>query len=151
VHGSPRESRLRRTARLLPVCLIGLAGILTLCAGQALAAPSGSPEVKLDVAKQVTKTTATIEVAINPEGSQTTFEIWLECQSAERLSNACEPNGDSLASARRALARHHCRLGKATTPHAHREALVVASQSVRSGRKLASEAKVSVTLRPARH
>ena len=293
------EPPFRRAARLLPVVLIGLVGTLTLCVGEAVAAPGGIPEVKLDGAKQVTKTSATIEVGVNPEGGQTTFEIWLECQSAEPFGSACEPltvseqlqqgvlapgfelepvtapveglqpgyfykyqvvatnsagragwvgnglvtcpsegvcsmqpwlpgeelstveqdrkfgeeaprreaerqakrreeeerpakeaaeraarereiheageragkeaaerdaaaaaqarrcvvprlDGDSLAAARLALDRHHCRLGKVATPHAHRRALVVGSQSVRSGRKLASGAKVSVTLRPAR-
>jgi hypothetical protein len=33
---------------------------------------------------------ATIEVPINPEESETSWEIWLECQNAER-SDSCEP------------------------------------------------------------
>jgi hypothetical protein len=291
---------LRLTAQLMPVVLIGLAGVLTLGVGQALAAPSAIPEVKLNGAKQVTRTSATIEVEIDPEGSQTSYEIWLECQSANWLSNACEPltvgeqreqgviapgfelqtvtalvqglqpgylyryrvvatnvvgkagwvgsglvtcpsegscpmqpylsgeelwvqegaeragqeaprleaerqakrkeeeerpakeaaartttereireageragreaavreaavaaqarrcvvpglKRDSLAAARRALGRAHCRLGRVTKPHAFRGALVVATQSARSGRRLAVGAKVAVTLRPARH
>jgi hypothetical protein len=58
--------------------------------------------------------------------------------------------GDSLAAARHALAKAHCSLGKVTWPRAHHGKLVVAAQGVRSGRKLADAAKVSVTLRPAR-
>lgn len=296
---SSRKSPICGTARLLPIALIGLAWVLTFCVGQASAAPSESPEVKIYGAKQVTKTSATIEVGINPEGSQTTYEIWLECQNAHEDSQTCEPltvgeqltkgviapglelqtvtaavedlepgylykyravatnsvgkagwvgsglvtcpsegvcpmqpylpgeelwnlegleragreaprleaelrakkqeeeerpakeaaaratkereireageragreaaereaaaaaqaprcvvprlNGDSLTAARHALHRAHCRLGKVTKPHTHHGALVVDRQSVRSGRKLASGAKVAVTLRPVR-
>jgi hypothetical protein len=91
VHSSPRQSPLHHTSRLLPVFLLGLAGMLTFCVGQALAAPSEIPEVQIFGARLVTKTSATIEVGINPEGSQTSYEIWLECQSAEWLSGLCEP------------------------------------------------------------
>lgn len=88
---SSKKSPLCRTARLLPIFLIGLAGAFTFSVGQALAAPSEVPEVRIYGAEQVTKTSATIEVGINSEGSQTTYEIWLECQSADWLSNVCEP------------------------------------------------------------
>ena len=296
---SSRQSSLRRAVRLLPIFLIGLAGGATVFAAQALAAPSESPEVQIRGAKLVTKTSATIEVGINPEGSQTSYEIWLECQSADRDNQACEPltvgeqlqqgviasgfevhavlanveglqpgylykyrvvatnsvgkagwvgsglvtcpsegvcpmqpflegeelwilegankdaeeaprleaerearrkeeeerpgkeamervaeeraireageragreaaereaaaasqlrcvvprlGGDSLSAARRALDKAHCRLGRVTEPRTHHGALVVGSQTVRSGRKLVSGAKVAVTLRPVHH
>jgi hypothetical protein len=39
----------------------------------------------------VSTTTATIEVEIDPEGSQTSYEILLECQSAEQDTSNCGP------------------------------------------------------------
>ncbi len=279
--------------------LVSLAGGLTFSAAHAAAATSGIPEVTIYGASLVTKTSAAIEVGINPEGSQTTYAIWLECESADRDAPGCETSaadpqrqegeiaagsevqrvtapvdglkpaylykygvvatnsvgkagyvgnglltcpsegpcpaqpwlegdelwifeaaqreaeeaprleaerqaerkqeeerpareaaeraakereireageragkesaerdadaaakalrcvvprlvGDSLAAARRALDRAHCRLGKVSRPRAHLGALVVARQGARGGRKLARGAKVAVTLAPMR-
>jgi hypothetical protein len=254
------------------------------------------PQLTLKVASAVAKTSATVEVEINPEGSEASYEIWLECQNAEPLSSACEPlsvapqrhvgtlpvgataqtvsaemsglqpgylyrygviatnaagregylgnglitcpasgscpaqpwlagtplwsiegarhaaeeapareaerearrreaeelgarqageraaweraareageragreaaeraaasarrcvvprlAGDSLSAARRSLSRAHCSLGRVTSPHGAHGALVVARQSVASGRTLIAGAKVALTLRPRR-
>jgi len=57
--------------------------------------------------------------------------------------------GDSLAEARRALERDHCRLGRLTEPpdhRGHRGRLVVVKQSVHSGSKLAAGSSVALTL-----
>lgn len=58
--------------------------------------------------------------------------------------------GDSLNGARRALSRAHCSLGKVSTPRKHHGALVVTTQSVQAGRKLANKAAVAVKLGPPR-
>lgn len=298
---SGRSHRLR-AAWVLPVLLIAVAGEAAFGVAQSSAAASSVPQVGYRSASQVTKTSATIETVIDPEGGETTYEIFLECQEAPQATSACEPltvspqlqhgslpagfeahtvtatvsglqpgylykysviasnsagregwvgnglitcpatgecpaqpslegeglwnlegarreaeeaprleaerqalqreaeerpareaaerarrerenreagelagreaaareaaakeaaarrlrcvvphlGGDSLAVARRALARAHCSLGKVAWPHARHGKLVVGAQGVRSGRRLAAGAKVSVTLRPAR-
>jgi hypothetical protein len=305
MRGSSGRSRRLRAARVLVVLLVVTAGEAAFAAAQSSAAPSVVPQVEIRVATQVTKTSATIEASINPEGGETSYEIFLTCQSASPANRVCEEpltvapqrvqgvipadleahvvtapvsglqpgylydysviasnsagregysgnglitcpatgtcpqqpwmegealwvfesaqrwaeeaprreaerqavrreaeerlareaaeraraereireagelagreaaareaaakqeaeaarrlrcvvprlGGDSLAAARRALARAHCGLGKVTWPRAHHGKLVVGAQGVRSGRKLADAAKVSVTLRPAR-
>lgn len=56
--------------------------------------------------------------------------------------------GDSLAAARSALRKAHCKLGKITSPHGHRRhgALVVLSQSHPRGAKLPGGSAVAVRL-----
>jgi hypothetical protein len=58
--------------------------------------------------------------------------------------------GYSLGVARSALGKAHCELGKVSRPRRHRGVLVVRTQSVRAGLKLAKEAAVAVRLGPAR-
>ncbi len=60
------------------------------CAALPAAAGGGAPEVTPMVATAVTTTAATIEVGINPEGKETSYEIWLECREA---GGSCEPVG----------------------------------------------------------
>jgi hypothetical protein len=273
-----------RAGRLLSILLGSLAAAAMFSAPQASAAASAVPQVEIRMAAPVDKTSATIEAAINPEGGETGYEIFLECQNAAQVKNPCEPltvsqqrqvgvigpgseahivtapvsglqpgylyefaviasnsagregyvsnglltcpatgacpaqpwlggtalwsieaarraaeeaprleaerqarqkeaeerlaseageragreaaereaavrrlrcvvprlSGDSLAAARRVLAKAHCALGKVRRPRTRHGALVVAKQSVRRGRKLANGAKVAVTLRPAR-
>jgi hypothetical protein len=286
-----------RAGRLLSILLGSLAAAAMFSAPQASAAASAVPQVEIRMAAPVDKTSATIEAAINPEGGETGYEIFLECQSAAQVKNPCEPltvsqqrqvgvigpgseahivtaavsglqpgylyefaviasnsagregyvsnglltcpatgacpaqpwlggtalwsieaarraaeeaprleaerqarqkeaeerlareaaalalkeraareageragreaaereaavrrlrcvvprlSGDSLAAARRVLAKAHCALGKVRRPRTRHGALVVAKQSVPRGRKLANGAKVAVTLRPAR-
>jgi len=59
--------------------------------------------------------------------------------------------GDTLNTARRALTRHHCRLGKVHRPHHRRGTLLVIAQSPQHGRKLADGALIAVTLGPPHH
>lgn len=59
--------------------------------------------------------------------------------------------GDSLAQARRALARAHCRLGRLSEPHIHQSRLVVIRQAAHSGLRLDPGASVAITLRAVRH
>src|ERR1700728_97505 len=49
------------------------------------------PEVGYFAASHVGTTGATIEVPINPEGGETSYEIWLECQNAQENNQDCEP------------------------------------------------------------
>ena len=58
--------------------------------------------------------------------------------------------GDSLASARRALHRAHCKLGRVTVPRGGHGTLVVTAQSLRRGAKRPGGTAVAVTLGPAR-
>jgi hypothetical protein len=90
VPGSSRKPTLASWRRRLCAVSLSLAGCLTFSVGHALATP-GSPEVKIYGAAAVTKTSAQIEVGINSEGSQATYEIWLECQSAGGDNQTCEP------------------------------------------------------------
>lgn len=48
------------------------------------------PEVGYLAASNVSSTGATIEVPINPEGAETSYEISLECQSAQEDNQDCE-------------------------------------------------------------
>ena len=57
--------------------------------------------------------------------------------------------GDSLAVARRALAKNHCAVGHVIKPRKHHGALEVVTQSANAGRKLANGTAVAVTLGPA--
>jgi hypothetical protein len=291
-----------RAGWFLPVLLIALSGEAALAAAPSSAAASAVPQVEYRTASQVTQTSATIEAAIDPEGGETSYEVFLECQQPAQSTGGCEAltvgpqlqhgvlpagfeentvssavsglqpgylykysviannsagregwvgnglvtcpatgecpiepflqgealwniegarraaeeaprleaerqarqreaearaateaaerarresesreagelagreaaareaaareaaarrlrcvvphlGGDSLAAARRALAKAHCSLGKVTWPRAYHGRLVVGKQGVRRGRKLADAAKVSVTLRPAR-
>jgi hypothetical protein len=58
--------------------------------------------------------------------------------------------GDSLAAARSSLGKAHCTLGKISGPRERQRELVVSTQSVRAGRRLARGAAVAVKLGPAR-
>jgi hypothetical protein len=54
--------------------------------------------------------------------------------------------GDSLAAARRALAKANCAMGKVSKPTTHRGRLVVRRQGTHAGVKLGRGASVAVTL-----
>lgn len=54
-------------------------------------AATQAPEVGYLPASHVSTTGATIEVPINPEGGETSYEIELECQNADAYSGGCEP------------------------------------------------------------
>ena len=54
--------------------------------------------------------------------------------------------GDTLKAARRALSRAHCKLGRVTEPHSRRTTLVVTTQALRAGDRLADHAPVSIKL-----
>lgn len=87
---------IERTQRLERRWSDGLAAfLLSLACGLVLAVPAGAamkaPEVGYLAASHVTTTSATIEVPINPEGGETSYEIWLECQSAKDDKQGCEP------------------------------------------------------------
>jgi hypothetical protein len=70
-------------------------------------------------------------------------------QSNEAAAKQCvvpSLKGDSVTSARKALGKAHCRLGKVKTPHGAHGLLVVTGQSVKSGSKRPSGTAVTVTL-----
>ena len=73
---------------LLALVLVSAAAIPAMAPAPAAA---GVPEVAYRVATQVSSTEATLEVQINPEGSATHFEIFLECQEAPQNGGNCEP------------------------------------------------------------
>jgi hypothetical protein len=77
-----------RTSVLTACALAGL--LVLMIAGRAMAAAK-APEVGYHSASQVSTTGATIEVPINPEGGETSWEIWLECQSADKYNQTCQP------------------------------------------------------------
>ena len=90
MRGSSRGSRRLPFRRVGYGLLVGLAVGWTLCVAPAVASAASAPEVTWHEASAVSKTGATIEATINPEGSETSYEIRLECQSVERQGN-CEP------------------------------------------------------------
>jgi uncharacterized protein involved in copper resistance len=59
--------------------------------------------------------------------------------------------GDSLNSARKALSRAHCRLGKVTVPHRSQGRLIVTSQGIKHELKRPNDTAVAVTLAAATH
>jgi hypothetical protein len=74
-------------------------------------------------------------------------------EAGERAALARSPRcvvpslkGDSLARARRALDRAHCRLGRLSESRRYHGPLVVIKQSVQNGRELAADASVALTL-----
>lgn len=59
-----------------------------------LAAPAAAtqaPEVQWEAAVEVGTTYATAEASIDPEGGETSYEIWLECGEAPGIDQQCEP------------------------------------------------------------
>ncbi len=73
---------------LLTAALLALTSGVAMPAG---ATAAGQPEVAYQPATEVTSTGATIAVEIDPEGEETSYEIFLECQSPTRLREHCEP------------------------------------------------------------
>jgi hypothetical protein len=70
-------------------------------------------------------------------------------EAAQRVASDCvvpRLKGDTLAAARRALDRVHCRLGRLTKPRRLRGPLIVVKQSVRSNSELAPGSRVALTL-----
>jgi hypothetical protein len=63
--------------------------LVLIVAGRAMAATK-APGVGYLSASHVSTAGATIEVPIKPEGGETSWEIWLECQGVEP-SSQCEP------------------------------------------------------------
>jgi hypothetical protein len=71
-------------------------------------------------------------------------------QAAAAMCRVPSLKGDSLTAARHALRKVHCDLGKVSEPRKHHGALVVKTQSIRAGRKLAKGTAVAVQLGQAR-
>jgi hypothetical protein len=71
-------------------------------------------------------------------------------QAVAAMCHVPSLKGDSLAAARRALSKAHCKLGKVSKSRGHHKTLVVSSQSAKSGKTLADGAAVAVKLGPAR-
>ena len=74
-------------AGYLPRLLLAVAAILCCTVAPAAAADPGIPVVTTEVATAVTSTSATIEVSIDPQGLETSYEIWLECRGT---GDGCE-------------------------------------------------------------
>lgn len=79
-------------------------------------------------------------------------EEMADAGAAPRISSCIVPalRGDTLIAARRAIDKAHCRLGEVRKPRGSRGRLVVVSQTVRHGRKLAAGAVIAVTMGIAR-
>jgi hypothetical protein len=76
-----------------------------------------------------------------------------EKEAKEAAASKCvvpSLEGDSLASARRALRAAHCKLGRVTAPRGRHGTLVVNAQSPKHGTKHPAGTTVSVTLGPRR-
>jgi len=84
---------LRALGRLAVVCLL-LASLFVLSSTSAVAAESERPTIS-DVTAKAYEREATVEAQIDPQGSETSYEIWLECQSAHEPFWPCEPIEDS--------------------------------------------------------
>lgn len=54
-------------------------------------AATQAPEVQWEAASRVSTTDATAEASIDPEGGETSYEIWLECGEAPGIDQQCEP------------------------------------------------------------
>jgi hypothetical protein len=91
---SRRRSPSPRTAALLAT-IYGLAvGVGVPASAASAPARPGYPEVVSMAPKNVTETSATLEPQINPEGSETSWEIPLDCQAplpSEAHGARCEP------------------------------------------------------------
>jgi hypothetical protein len=54
-------------------------------------AATTAPEVQWEAASGVSTTGATAEALVNPEGDETSYEIWLECREIPESDGQCEP------------------------------------------------------------
>jgi hypothetical protein len=54
-------------------------------------AATSAPQVRWEGASEVSPTGATARAWINPEGGETTYEIWLECREVPGSDGQCEP------------------------------------------------------------
>jgi hypothetical protein len=54
-------------------------------------AATTAPEVQWEAASEVSASGATAEAWINPEGGETSYEIWLECREVVGSGRQCEP------------------------------------------------------------
>jgi hypothetical protein len=85
-------SPVRLYARQLALtsCAI-LAGGLPLSEAQASASEGQRPVIDNAVATYITEDTTRLEARISPGGYETSYEFWLECQTAAPSGAACEP------------------------------------------------------------
>ncbi len=93
VEADVRSTTGNQTRILWPaLCLCAaLALAYVIWAARALASEGQLPRIVNAQAKDMTEDGATIEVQIDPQGSDTTYELWLECQRPTPSSAACEP------------------------------------------------------------
>jgi hypothetical protein len=54
-------------------------------------AATSAPEVRWEGASEVSPTGATARAWVDPEGGETSYEIWLECREAPESGGQCEP------------------------------------------------------------
>jgi hypothetical protein len=65
--------------------------VLCLLFASAASAAQLAPEVQWEAASEVGTTSATAEAWIDPEGAETSYEIWLECREVPESEGQCEP------------------------------------------------------------
>ncbi|MGO9249394.1 MAG: hypothetical protein ACLP7W_12550 [Solirubrobacteraceae bacterium] len=86
---------LRRLSLLL--VLVGAIGAVMLASVSPARAASSSPAIESESVAHVTSTDATIEAQINPNGNQTTYEVFLESPSCLSYGiGYCESSGGEL-------------------------------------------------------
>ena len=90
--GTPAARSATGLPRMLPAVLVVSACALMLVLGAAAPAASAAtvPAVQYMQPQDVTETSATLEAEIDPEGAETSWEIYLECQSPVS-EEPCEP------------------------------------------------------------
>ena len=92
--GGPAARSATGLPRMLPAVLVVSACALMLVLGAAAPAASAAtvPAVQYMQPEHVTETSATLQAEIDPEGAETSWEIYLQCQSPESEDgSACEP------------------------------------------------------------
>jgi hypothetical protein len=70
------------------VCVVSVG---SLAIAEASASAGQLPKIVDAQAKDMTEHGATLELQIDPQGSETTYEVWLECERAVSGAGPCEP------------------------------------------------------------
>lgn len=104
-----------------------------------------APKLAAEVAEREAKEAPVKAVLAREERGAAETEA-AEAKAARVACVVPSLTGGSLAAAQHAVARAHCGLGKVKAPRREHGSLVVVGQSARHGSRLASGARVAVTL-----
>jgi hypothetical protein len=86
-----RSSFPARALRLVLASCVVLAAGVVLSAAPVLAASGEPPTISGESPAGVTEHGATLEAQIDPEGSETTLEVWIQCERPASGGAPCEP------------------------------------------------------------